>query len=77
MSISAIGVLPVEVRAMHTGQEVAIIGLRDEVHKTTVTGIEMFHRELDAAVAGDNAGILLRGVAPAVNLACPVESWWL
>jgi len=29
--------------------------------KTTVTGIEMFHKELDAAVAGDNAGILLRG----------------
>jgi elongation factor Tu len=44
------------------GEEIEIIGLRDEIMKTIVTGIEMFHRELDAAVAGDNAGILLRGV---------------
>jgi elongation factor Tu len=43
------------------GEEVEIIGLRDESMRTTVTGIEMFHRELDAALAGDNAGILLRG----------------
>jgi elongation factor Tu len=43
------------------GEEIEIIGLREEKIKTTVTGIEMFHRELDAAVAGDNAGILLRG----------------
>src|SRR5262249_58174983 len=43
------------------GEEVEIIGLRDESMKTTVTGIEMFHRELDAALAGGNAGILLRG----------------
>jgi elongation factor Tu len=44
------------------GEEIAIIGLRDEVTKTVVTGIEMFHKELDSADAGDNAGILLRGV---------------
>ncbi len=44
------------------GEEVEIIGLRDEVMKTVVTGIEMFHKELDAAEAGDNAGILLRGI---------------
>jgi elongation factor Tu len=44
------------------GQEVEIIGLRDETVKTVVTGIEMFHKELDQAQAGDNAGILLRGI---------------
>jgi len=43
------------------GEEVSIIGLRDEVMKTIVIGVEMFHKELDAAEAGDNAGILLRG----------------
>lgn len=43
------------------GQEIEILGLRDEKIKTTVTGIEMFHKELDQAEAGDNAGILLRG----------------
>jgi elongation factor Tu len=43
------------------GAEIEIIGLREESSKTTVTGIEMFHRELDQAQAGDNAGILLRG----------------
>jgi elongation factor Tu len=41
--------------------EIEIIGLRDESIRTTVTGIEMFHKELDQAQAGDNAGILLRG----------------
>jgi len=43
------------------GQEIEILGLRDEKIKTIVTGIEMFHKELDQAEAGDNAGILLRG----------------
>ena len=43
------------------GEEVEIIGLRDEILKTIVTGTEAFHKELDAAEAGDNAGILLRG----------------
>jgi elongation factor Tu len=43
------------------GAEIEIIGLREETSKTTVTGIEMFHKELDQAQAGDNAGILLRG----------------
>ncbi|MEL6268519.1 MAG: elongation factor Tu, partial [Chloroflexota bacterium] len=42
-------------------QEIEIIGLRDSSMKTTVTGIEMFHKQLDRAEAGDNAGILLRG----------------
>lgn len=43
------------------GEEVEIIGLKDTV-KTTVTGIEMFNKSLDEGMAGDNAGILLRGV---------------
>ena len=43
------------------GQEIEIIGLREEKIKTIVTGIEMFHKELDSAQAGDNAGVLLRG----------------
>ncbi len=41
--------------------EVALVGLR-ETKKTTVTGIEMFNKSLDQGEAGDNAGILLRGV---------------
>ncbi len=44
------------------GTEVDIVGLRDEIVKTVVTGIEMFNKELDQAQAGDNAGILLRGI---------------
>jgi elongation factor Tu len=52
----------VERGRMLKGEEVAIIGLREEVRKTVVTGIEMFHKELDAATAGDNAGVLLRGI---------------
>jgi elongation factor Tu len=47
---------------MQKGAEVEIIGLREESMKTIVTGIEMFHRELDQVQAGDNAGILLRGL---------------
>ncbi len=48
--------------ALLKGTEVDIVGLRDEIVKTTVTGIEMFNKELDQAQAGDNAGILLRGI---------------
>jgi elongation factor Tu len=51
----------VERGMLKKGEEIAIIGLREEIVKTTVTGIEMFHKELDQAEAGDNAGILLRG----------------
>jgi elongation factor Tu len=43
------------------GEEVDIVGLRDEIMRTVVTGTEMFHQELDAVMAGDNAGVLLRG----------------
>ena len=48
---------------LNKGEEIEIIGLKEEVEKTVVTGIEMFHKELDQAMAGDNAGILLRGIA--------------
>jgi len=44
------------------GEEIEIIGLRDETRKTVITGTEMFHKELDSVDAGDNAGILLRGI---------------
>ena len=42
---------------------VEIIGLTDERKKTTITGVEMFHKLLNQAEAGDNVGLLLRGVA--------------
>ena len=43
--------------------EVEIVGIHDEISKTTVTGVEMFRKLLDYAEAGDNIGALLRGVA--------------
>jgi elongation factor Tu len=43
-------------------ETVDIVGLRDEIGSTVVTGIEMFHKQLDEGMAGDNAGLLLRGV---------------
>jgi elongation factor Tu len=52
----------VERGTLKKGEEIEIIGLREETMKTIVTGIEMFHQELDQAQAGDNAGILLRGI---------------
>ncbi|MGR3741912.1 elongation factor Tu [Companilactobacillus sp. DQM5] len=44
------------------GDEVEIIGLKEEIQKTTVTGLEMFRKTLDSGEAGDNIGALLRGV---------------
>jgi len=52
----------VERGELNTGEEIEIVGIR-ETRKTVVTGIEMFHKTLDYAEAGDNAGCLLRGVA--------------
>ena len=43
------------------GEEVELVGLRD-TKKTVVTGVEMFHKNLDEGQAGDNVGILLRGI---------------
>jgi len=45
------------------GKEVEIVGLTTEIRKVTVTSMEMFHKILDKVEAGDNAGLLLRGVA--------------
>jgi elongation factor Tu len=45
-----------------TGEEVEIVGLRDEIRKTVVTGVEMFRKTLDYGQAGDNVGCLLRGI---------------
>ena len=44
------------------GDDVEIIGLRKDNIKTTITGIEMFQKTLDQAIAGDNVGVLLRGI---------------
>jgi len=44
------------------GDEVEIVGLREDVRKTVVTGVEMFRKVLDEGQAGDNIGVLLRGV---------------
>jgi elongation factor Tu len=44
------------------GEEVEIVGLSSEVKKTVVTGVEMFRKILDSGEAGDNVGILLRGI---------------
>ena len=52
----------VERGQLKTGEEVEIVGLKDEKTKTVVTGIEMFRKTLDYAEAGDNIGALLRGV---------------
>jgi elongation factor Tu len=52
----------VERGVLKTGEEVEIIGFRDETRKTVVTSIEMFRKILDTAEAGDNVGLLLRGV---------------
>ncbi len=52
----------VERGTVKVGDEVEIVGLKDEKSKTTVTGVEMFRKLLDFAEAGDNIGALLRGV---------------
>ncbi|KYO70588.1 Elongation factor Tu [Thermovenabulum gondwanense] len=52
----------VERGTLKVGDEVEIVGLRPEKKKTVVTGVEMFRKILDQAVAGDNIGALLRGV---------------
>ena len=53
----------VERGILNLNEKVEIVGLSDEKRETTVTGIEMFHKLLDYAEAGDNIGALLRGVA--------------
>ena len=52
----------IERGVIKTGEEIAIIGLEAEPRMTTCTGVEMFRKILDSGRAGDNVGILLRGV---------------
>ena len=52
----------VERGTLHLNEELEILGIKEEKQKTVVTGIEMFRKQLDEAMAGDNIGALLRGV---------------
>lgn len=52
----------VERGCLHLSDELEIVGIKEEVQKTVVTGIEMFRKQLDEAQAGDNIGALLRGI---------------
>ena len=52
----------IETGIVKVGDEVQIIGLGEEPKKTTVTGVEMFRKLLDEGEAGDNVGLLLRGI---------------
>jgi len=52
----------IETGVVHTGDEVQLIGLGAEARKTVVTGVEMFRKILDTGEAGDNVGLLLRGI---------------
>jgi elongation factor Tu len=52
----------VERGTVKTGEPVEIVGLREESMNSVVTGVEMFHKTLDEAIAGDNCGLLLRGI---------------
>ncbi len=52
----------IERGVVKVGDEVDVVGLRPEIQKTVVTGVEMFRKELDEGQAGDNVGLLLRGM---------------
>ena len=52
----------VERGTLHLNYEMEILGVKEDVQKTVVTGIEMFRKQLDEAMAGDNIGALLRGI---------------
>jgi elongation factor Tu len=57
-----VGTGRVERGQVKVGEEVEIVGLQEATRKTVVTGIEMFRKLLDVGIAGDNVGVLLRGV---------------
>jgi elongation factor Tu len=57
-----VGTGRIERGRVHVGDEVEIVGLREDTRKVIVTGVEMFNKTLDDGVAGDNVGCLLRGV---------------
>jgi elongation factor Tu len=52
----------IETGVINTGDEVEIIGMQEEKLKSTITGVEMFRKILDRGEAGDNVGLLLRGI---------------
>ena len=52
----------VERGTLHLNEELEIVGVKEDKQKTVVTGIEMFRKQLDEAMAGDNIGALLRGI---------------
>ncbi len=57
-----VGTGRVERGQVKVGEEIEIVGLTEETRKSVVTGIEMFRKLLDIGIAGDNIGVLLRGV---------------
>jgi elongation factor Tu len=57
-----VGTGRIERGIVKVGEAVEIVGLRPEIGKTVVTGVEMFNKTLDSGQAGDNVGVLLRGV---------------
>ncbi len=57
-----VGTGRIERGIVHIGDSVELVGIEEETKKTVVTGIEMFRKLLDEGRAGDNAGILLRGI---------------
>ena len=57
-----VGTGRVERGKVNTGEEIEIVGLAKETRKTVVTGVEMFNKTLNEGQAGDNIGVLLRGV---------------
>jgi elongation factor Tu len=57
-----VGTGRVERGIIHTGDEIEVVGLAKETRKTVVTGVEMFNKTLNEGQAGDNIGLLLRGV---------------
>ena len=57
-----VGTGRIERGIVKVGEEIEIIGMREDVRKTVVTGVEMFRKILDEGQAGDNVGVLLRGI---------------
>ena len=57
-----VGTGRIERGTVNVGDEIEIVGLQKEVRKTVVTGVEMFNKTLDSGLAGDNVGVLLRGI---------------
>ncbi|ETJ33729.1 Elongation factor Tu, partial [human gut metagenome] len=47
---------------VRVNDEIEIVGIKEETQKAVVTGVEMFRKQLDEGLAGDNVGVLLRGI---------------